>query len=111
MVKIISASGEKRKFDSKDVKSDLQAAGLPERVAEEVAERVENKVQDQWTAAQVNEQVDLELKRLDEDIHRAEGHLRGETTRPTTGNIETMSNNRVQTFIPETERERHVNQY
>ena len=42
--KIISSSGREIKFDSKDVEGALKAAGLPERVAEEVAERVEDRV-------------------------------------------------------------------
>lgn len=108
MVKIISKSGEEQKFDSNDVKKDLEAAGLPERVAEEVAKRVDDRVQDRWTTAQVNEQVDLELKRLDEDIHRAEGNFRSETIRPATSAPERTAENRTQTFVPESERERHL---
>ena len=109
MVKIISSSGEERKFDSKDVESDLEAAGVPERVAEEVAERVEDRVEDNMTTAKVNEQIDIELKRLEEDISRAHNSwiekvraASGETRRE--DRVETA---RTDTFIPESERERH----
>lgn len=112
MVKIISSSGEERKFDSKDVESDLEAAGVPERVAEEVAERVEDRVEDNMTTAKVNEQVEIELKRLEEDIQR--GHnswiqrVRGSTaegtSKETTSRTESAA---TDTFIPESQRERH----
>ena len=107
--KIITRSGEEIKFDSKDVEDSLKAAGLPQRVAKEVAERVEDRVQDRWTIEQVNEQVDLELRRLDEDIQRAEdnyrkGALRPEITSPEEPSAEP---NRPASFIPESERERH----
>lgn len=74
----------------------MEDAGLPERVAEEVAERVEDRVQDRWTTTQVNEQVDIELKRLDEDIHRAEGNYK-----------EKITGARSEVFIPAAEKERH----
>jgi len=64
LVKKFLSSGNEEKFDSKNVKKDLEAAGLPERVAEEVSELVEDKVQDRWTTIQVNEQVDIVLKRF-----------------------------------------------
>jgi hypothetical protein len=109
LVKIISSSGEERKFDSKDVESDLEASGVPERVAEEVAERVEDRVEDNMTTAKVNEQIDIELKRLEEDISRAHSSwsarvraAMGETT--TENRTDTA---RTDTFIPETQRERH----
>lgn len=109
MVKIITTSGEERKFDSKDVESDLEAAGVPERVAEEVAERVEDRVEDNMTTAKVNEQVEIELKRLEEDIQR--GHnswtqrIRGSTT--DISREDRMETDRTDTFIPESQRERH----
>ena len=46
MVKIYKKDGREEKFDSKEVEDDLKKAGLPERVTKEVAERVENRVQD-----------------------------------------------------------------
>ena len=108
MVKIISSSGEERKFDSKDVESDLEAAGVPERVAEEVAERVEDKVEDNMTTAKVNEQIDIELKRLEEDIDRAHRswieRVRGSTEE---GISENRTQARTDTFIPESQAERH----
>lgn len=107
--KIITRSGEEIKFDSKDVEDALKAAGLPERVAQEVAERVEDRVQDRWTSEQVNEQVDLELRRLDEDIQRAEDNYRREAVRPAIRSPmePSVETSRSDTFIPETERERH----
>lgn len=108
LVNIISTSGKEEKFYSKNVIKDLEAAGLPERVAEEVSERVEDKVQDHWTTVQVNEQVDIELKRLDEDIQKAEGNFRNEITiLSVTSSPEGRVENRTDTFIPETEKERH----
>jgi hypothetical protein len=41
--KIILSSGNEEKCDGKEVKKDFAAAGLPERVVEEVAERVEDR--------------------------------------------------------------------
>jgi hypothetical protein len=108
--KVITRSGEEIKFDSKDIEDTLKAAGLPERVAVEVAERVEDRVEDRWTTEQVNEQVDLELRRLDEDIQRAESNYRKEAIRPAIRSPEEPelgTNRRSDTFIPETERERH----
>ena len=71
MVKIYDKDNKEEKFDSKDVEDDLKAAGLPERVAKEVAERVEDHVQDGWTTAQVKQETEVELRRLQEDIDRA----------------------------------------
>jgi hypothetical protein len=108
IVKIISSSGNETKFDSKDVKKDLEAAGLPERVAEEVAERVEDRVEDHWTTIQVNEQVDIELKRLDEDIQRAEGNYKEKFAGPANMPVENRTETgRSETFVPATEKERH----
>ena len=71
MVKIYPKDGKEEKFDSKTVEDDLKAAGLPERVAKEVAERVENRVQDGWTTEKVKMETVVELRRLQEDINRA----------------------------------------
>jgi hypothetical protein len=71
LVKNINRSSEEEKIVRKDVERYLEAVGLPPRVAEEVAERVENSVKDNWTRTRVNEQVDLELKRLEEELQRA----------------------------------------
>ena len=71
MVKIYTKDGREEKFDSKNVEDDLRKAGLPERVAKEVAERVEDRVQDGWTTERVNQETDVELRRLQEDIDRA----------------------------------------
>ncbi len=71
MVKIYGKDGKEEKFDIKNVEDNLKAAGLPERVAKEVAERVENRVEDGWTKEKLNEEIDVELRRLQEDIDRA----------------------------------------
>ena len=107
--KIFTRSGDEIKFDNQDVEDSLKAAGLPERVAKEVAERVEDRVQDRWTTEQVNEQVDLELRRLDEDIQRAEDNYRTVATIPEIRSPEEPRTepNKPQSFIPESERERH----
>jgi hypothetical protein len=104
LVKIISESGHEEKFDHKDVESKLKAAGFPEEVAEIVAERVEDRVADRWTVAQVNQQIDVELKRLEEDIQRAHNTFKAETTWPETGRLETSSS---ETFVPEKDTKEH----
>jgi hypothetical protein len=71
LVKIETSSGDKEKFDSKKIEYDLKADGMPKRVAEEVAERIEAKVQDGWSTSQITEQVAIEIKRLKEDTDRA----------------------------------------
>jgi hypothetical protein len=71
LVKIYGKDGNEEKFDSRDVENNLKAAGLPERLAKEVAERVENRVEDGWTADKVRQETDVELRRLQEDIDRA----------------------------------------
>jgi hypothetical protein len=71
MVKIYSKDGSETKFESKDVENDLKTAGLPERLAKEVAERVENRVENGWTTDKVRQETDVELRRLQEDIDRA----------------------------------------
>lgn len=98
MVKILTKSGDEERFSSKDVESKLKAAGLPERVAEEVAERVEDRVEDKWAITQVNEQVDIELKRLEEDIERAHNTIRTEIG---TANVNRNEVTRTETFVPE----------
>ncbi len=119
LVKIVNRSGKEEKFDSKDVKKDLEAAGLPERVAEEVSERVEDRVQDHWTTNQVWQEVNVEMKRLEGEMERAQNNINmrsgqtmesrmGQETdhrmrQDTTTNTNTPSS---QTFIPESERER-----
>ncbi len=107
MVKIINRSGEEEKFDSKDVERQLETAGLPERVAKEVAERVEDRVQDGWTNLKVQEQIDIELKRLEEDIQRADRSFERSAGITSTHESTTASANRTETFVPENERERH----
>jgi tRNA/tmRNA/rRNA uracil-C5-methylase (TrmA/RlmC/RlmD family) len=122
MVKILNRSGKEENFDSKDVERDLEASGLPERVAKEVAERVEDRVQDRWTNAKVNEQVDIELRRLEEDIQRAHSTYSDKTratpmsaqtptTIPPDTDYRNNAGNRSESFIPETEREQHRPDY
>ena len=71
LVRIYDKDGKEIKFDSKDVEDNLKAAGLPERLAKEVAERVANRVKDGWTNEKVRQETDVELGRLQEDIDRA----------------------------------------
>lgn len=80
MVKIYGKDGKETKFDSKDLEDNLKAAGLPERVAQEVAERVEDRVEDGWTTEKVNEETDIELRRLEEDIERAHTTYKGQAS-------------------------------
>lgn len=70
MVRNVNRLSEAEKFERKDVERYLEAAGLPQRVAEEVAERVEHKVKN-ITRTKVNGQIDLELKKLEKDLQRA----------------------------------------
>jgi len=108
LVKIISSSGHEEKFDSKDVKKALEAAGLPERIAQEVAKRVEGKVEDRWTTEQVNVQVDTELKRLVKDIQKAEGRYKEKIVGPANQLMENrVDGSRSEKFMPATEKERH----
>jgi hypothetical protein len=71
MVKILTADGREEKFDSRNVEVDLVRVGLPDRVAREVAERLEERVQDGWTVDELKQETDVELRRLEEDIDRA----------------------------------------
>jgi hypothetical protein len=80
LVKIYGKDGKETKFDSKDVEDNLKAAGLPERVAQEVAERVETRIADGWTTEKLNEEIDVELRRLQEDIDRAHATYKGSTS-------------------------------
>jgi ribosome recycling factor len=107
LVKIITQTGEEERFDSKDVKRDLQKAGMPERVAEEVAERVDERVEDHWTSAKVNEQVDVELGRLEEDIQRAHDSYKSQINTTVIGEGSMTEIPRSETFVPESEKERH----
>jgi phage shock protein A len=107
VVKIITRTGNEEKFDSKNIEKDLEAAGLPERVAEQVAERVEDRVQDRWTFDKVYEQVDLELKRLEEDIQRAHSSYKQRRTTRETSELGESATERTQRFVPESESERH----
>ena len=80
LVKIYGKDGKEEKFDSKDVENQLKAAGLPERVAKEIAERVEDRVEDGWTTQKINEETDIELRRLQEDIDRAHASYKGQAS-------------------------------
>jgi hypothetical protein len=79
LVKIIANDGSERNFDGKNIEDDLKKVGLPERVAKEVAERVEERMADGWTAAQVRQETDIELRRLEEDIDRAHSAYKSTT--------------------------------
>ena len=80
MVKIYDKDGKELKFDTKDVEDKLKAAGLPKRVAEEVADRVDKRVEDGWTVEKIDEETDVELRRLEEDIDRAHETYKGKTS-------------------------------
>ena len=80
MVKIIARDGKEVIFDNKDVENDLKKVGLPERVAQEVAERVEKRVEEGWTYDQVRQETDVELRRLQEDIDLAHSAFKGTTS-------------------------------
>jgi len=71
LVKIISDDGVEVKFESKNLENTLKEAGLPERLAKEVVEQVENRVEDGWTDEKVRQETDRELRRLQEDIEKA----------------------------------------
>jgi hypothetical protein len=79
LVKVYGKDGKEETFDSKKVKDNLIAVGLPERVAEEIAERLEGRVQDGWTADKIRDETDVELRRLQEDIDRAHACYKGAT--------------------------------
>ena len=59
------------------LKTTLKPLVLPERVAQEVAERVESRVEDGWTTEKLNQETDVELRRLQEDIDRAHATYKG----------------------------------
>jgi hypothetical protein len=77
LVKIHTANGQKENFDCKSVENDLKAAGLPERLAQEVAARIEARVEEGWTLDKVRLETGVELRRLQEDIDRAYLNLKG----------------------------------
>jgi hypothetical protein len=71
LVKIVDKDMVEEEFKSKDIEDNLKAAGLPERLAKEVAERIEKRVQDGWTKDKVRQEIDAELRRLQEEIDKA----------------------------------------
>jgi hypothetical protein len=77
LVKIYNKDGKEVTYDKKDVEDNLKAAGLPARVAEEVADRVDERITDGWTMDKVREETDIELRRLQEDIDRAHASYKG----------------------------------
>ncbi len=79
MVKVYTKDGKEENFDSKDIEDDLKKAGLPERVAKEVVERVESRVQNGWTTEQIKQETGVELRRLQEDIDRAHSTYKSTT--------------------------------
>ena len=80
MVKITVNDGKEQRFESTDLEEDLRKAGLPERVAKEVVERVADRVQDGWTVDQVKHETDVELRRLQEEIDLAHSTYKGTTS-------------------------------
>lgn len=71
MVKIYGKDGREETFEEKKVEEDLIAAGLPLRMAEEVAERLGVRVQEGWTAEKIRDETDIELRHLQEAIDKA----------------------------------------
>jgi hypothetical protein len=80
LVKIYGKDGKETKFNIKEVEANLKAAGLPERVAQEVSERVEMKVVDGWTIEKLDQEIDVELRRLQEDIDQAHARYKGQVS-------------------------------
>ena len=80
MTKIITKDGREENFNSKNVEDDLKKAGLTERIAKEVAEQVETRVQDGWTNERVKQETDVELRRSREDIDRAQSNYKSESS-------------------------------
>ena len=61
----------KEKFFVKNIAHDLKAAGLPERLAKEVADRVETRAEDGWSVERTRQETSVELRRLSEVIDNA----------------------------------------
>jgi hypothetical protein len=80
LVKIYGKDGKETTFDIKQVEDNLKAVGLPERVAQEVSERVEMRVADGWTIEKLDQEIDVELRRLQEDIDRAHARYKGQAS-------------------------------
>ncbi|MDR1992622.1 MAG: hypothetical protein LBQ98_03860 [Nitrososphaerota archaeon] len=79
MVKVYNRDGKEESFERKKVEDDLKAVGLPQRMAEEVAERLEVRVQDGWTADKIRDETDIELRHLQEAIDKAHACYKGAT--------------------------------
>ncbi|MDR0372082.1 MAG: hypothetical protein LBI79_00740 [Nitrososphaerota archaeon] len=79
MVKVYGKDGKEETFESKKVEDDLKAVGLPQRIAEEVAERLEARVQDGWTSDKIRDETDVELRHLQEAIDKAHASYKGAT--------------------------------
>ncbi len=69
--KIIDRHGREAMFDRKIIENDLKSFGMPERVAELIAEAIENRVQEGWTTTQIWQETDLELGRTQDNVRRA----------------------------------------
>jgi hypothetical protein len=80
MVKMYTKDGKELNFDGRNVQNELVAAGLPKRLAEEVAERVEKNVKDGWSTEKVRQEIDAQLRQLEEDIDKA--HINFESATP-----------------------------
>lgn len=79
MVKTIAKSRRETTFERKAVEDELKTAGLSARVAADVVERVESKVEVDWTTEKVRTEIDLALRQLQEDIDRAHTYYKGST--------------------------------
>lgn len=76
-MKIVTATGREENFKRREVEDRLKAAGLSERLAEEVAERVEKKAENGWTEEKIREETDVELRGLQDDIDKAHANYKG----------------------------------
>jgi hypothetical protein len=71
LVTITTKEGIEEKFDSKNLENSLKDAGLSERLAQEIAERVETRAENGWTTEKVRQEADIEIRRLQEEIDKA----------------------------------------
>lgn len=76
LVKIYNKDGKEQEFSIVTVENELKASGLPELLAKEVAQRLEERVQDGWTAEQLSTEECVELRRLQEAIDRTYVNLK-----------------------------------
>jgi hypothetical protein len=79
MVKMYTKEGKELNFDIRNVENELVAAGLPKRLAEEIAEQVEKNVKDGWTTEKVRQEIDTQIRKLEDDIEKAHANFESAT--------------------------------